>query len=298
MNTSTTYSWDLIRAFLAALDKGSLLGASRQLRTSQPTVGRQIAALEGQLGLVLFERTGRGLSPTAAALRLADSARAMESAAFELSREVAGSQGETLGSVRLSASQTIACYLLPPILATMRQHLPHIQIELVASNTVSNLLRREADIALRMVRPDQATLTAKRLGAIGLGIYASRRYLEQKPIPLSAADLLKHQLIGEDQLDNIIKGATNLGLPLTREHFVLRSDDLIVQWQAVRAGIGIGFISDYLAASDPEVVRVLPELDIPAMPLWLVVHREIHSSRNIRNVFDYLGEAIEQAINS
>lgn len=299
MNQSPSpYSWDLVRAFLAALDNGSLLGAARQLHTSQPTVGRQIAALEAQLGLVLFERTGRGLSPTAAALRLADSARAMESAAVDLAREVAGTQAEATGSVRISASQPMACFALPPILARMRETLPHIQVELISSNTVSNLLRREADIAVRMVRPDQSSLIARHLGKVGLGTYAHRHYLDLHGIPEKPADLLKHDLIGYDQIDLITRGFAGFGLPIDRQHFVLRSDDLVVQWEALRAGVGIGFIARYLAATDPDIVPVLPTLSLPSLPVWLVVHREIRTSRHIRAVYDFLGDAIHHMLDA
>ena len=157
------FDWSLVRSFLAALDRGSLLGAARALNASQPTIGRHIAELESQLGVVLFERTGRGLLPSEAALRLAESARAMEGAALKLARSATVDQSGISGSVRISASQPVACVLLPPLLAQMRGVLPDVQVDLVVSNAVSNLLRREADIAVRMVQPDQATLVARRV---------------------------------------------------------------------------------------------------------------------------------------
>src|SRR6478752_10167764 len=157
---TTDFDWRLVRSFLAALDRGSLLGAARALRSTQPTVGRHVAELEAQLGVLLFERTGRGLLPTPMAQRLAEAARSMESAADQLARSVSGAQASVTGSVRITASQPVACLLLPPVLAQMRQALPEIQVELVSSNEVSNLLRREADIALRMVQPDQSSLVA------------------------------------------------------------------------------------------------------------------------------------------
>ena len=158
------FNWSLVRSFLAALDRGSLLGAARALGTSQPTVGRHIAELESQLGVVLFERTGRGLLPSETALRLAESARAMENGALQLAHKVSAAQSRITGTVRLSASQTAACHLLPPILTRMRQQLPDIEVELVVSNAGSNLLRREADTALRKGQPAQSTLIAKRIG--------------------------------------------------------------------------------------------------------------------------------------
>lgn len=163
MPASYTFDWSLVRTFLAVLDHGSLLGAARMLKASQPTVGRHIAELESQWGVVLFERTGRGLVPTSNALQLAESARTMESSALQLAHKLSGNQAQTQGTVRITASVPVAAQLLPPVLARMRVALPEVQVELVSSNQVSNLLRREADIAVRMVRPDQATLIAKKL---------------------------------------------------------------------------------------------------------------------------------------
>jgi DNA-binding transcriptional LysR family regulator len=287
-----SFNWDLVRSFLAALDHGSLLGAARALRSSQPTIGRHIAELEKQLGTVLFERTGRGLNATVAARKLADTARAMETAALQLARQVSGAQVDVQGTVRISASQPVACALLPPVLARLRKNLPQVQVEVVSTNQVSNLLRREADIAVRMLRPEQASLVAKKIGAVGVGVYASRAYLKLHGTPHTPADLLLHGLIGDDALDIIQRGFQQAGYSVPREAFVLRSDDLIVQWQAVRAGVGIGFLADYVARNDAELVRVVPSIQIPPLPMWLAVHREIRTSPRIRKVYDALASAL------
>jgi DNA-binding transcriptional LysR family regulator len=291
-----SFNWDLVRSFLAALDHGSLLGAARALHSSQPTIGRHIAELEKQLGTVLFERTGRGLNATAAARKLADTARAMETAALQLARQVSGAQVDVQGSVRISASQPVACALLPPILARLRTSLPQVQIELVATNQLSNLLRREADIAVRMLRPEQASVVAKKIGVVGVGIYACRAYLKLHGTPHTPAELLSHGLIGDDALDIIQRGFQLAGYSVPREAFVLRSDDLIVQWQAVRAGVGIGFLADYVARNDAELVRVVPSIQIPPLPMWLAVHREIRTSPRIRKVYDALASALPQML--
>ena len=290
------FDWTLVRSVLAALEQGSLLGAARVLRASQPTIGRHIAELESQLGVVLFERTGRGLLPTAMALRLADSARAMEAGADELARSVSGAQKTTAGTVRIIASTTVACYLLPPVLAAMRQNLPDIQVELVASNAVSNLLRREADIAVRMVQPDQASLIARRIGNVSIGVYAHRDYLKRRGTPREPQDLLTHDLIGMDRDDTYIRGFAQMGVPVTAEMFAFRTDDLIAAWQAVRAGLGIGFVADYLGRSDSQVLPLLPALKLPVLPMWLAVHREIRSSGRIRAVYDFLASQLPKAM--
>ena len=294
MNIS--FDWRLIQSFLAVLEHGSLLGAARALQSSQPTMGRHIADLEAQLGVVLFERTGRGLQPTATALRLATSARAMEAGALQLAHGVSSAQMGVRGSVRITASQPVACLLLPPLLLQMRQALPDIQVELVASNDVTNLLRREADIALRMVRPDQSSLVARRIGTVALGAFAHRDYLRRRGVPRQPTDLLAHELVGNDRNEDILRGFAALGYPVGREQFALRTDDLMAYWQAVRAGLGIGFVAHYMARTDPEVQPVLPMLKVPPLPIWLTVHREIRTSVRIRAVYDFLAEAVPQVL--
>jgi DNA-binding transcriptional LysR family regulator len=288
-----TFDWRLVRSFLAALDQGTLLGAARVLQSSQPTVGRHIAELESQLGVVLFERTGRGLVPSNTALALAEQARAMETGALEISRILSGTRMQARGTVRITASVPVAVTLLPPILARMRRALPEIQIELVSSNAVSNLLRREADIAVRMVRPDQASLIAKKIGDVPLGVYAHKDYLARRGTPRKPTDLLTHDLIGSDSDNAILQGFAAMGYPIGREAFVLRSDDFIVQWQAVRAGVGLGFVAEYIARTEPQVVAVLAgQLPIPPLPMWLAVHREVRTSKPIRAVYDFLADAL------
>lgn len=293
---NSTFDWNLVRSFLAALEHGSLMGAARALGASQPTLGRHIAELESQLGTVLFERTGRGLQPTAAAARLAEAARVMQGGAEQLARQIAATDVEEAGTVRLSASQPVACFLLPPLLAQMRLALPQVQVELVSSNSVSNLLRREADIALRMVQPEQASLVARCIGRVTLGAYAHRDYLARRGVPRQPADLLQHDLIAGDQDEQVLQSFRRAGFEVGEEAFSLRSDDFVVHWQAVRAGLGVGFVADYLARAETQVVPLLPMLRIPPLPLWLVVHREIRGNRRIRAVFDFLAHALPRAL--
>ena len=293
---NSNFDWTLVRSFLAALDQGTLLGAARVLESSQPTIGRHIAELESQLGVALFERTGRGLKPLAMALKLAESARAMEQSAHQLQRSVSGADEAVRGTVRITASQPVACIMLPPLLARMRLALPEIQVELVVSNEVSNLLRREADIAVRMVQPDQTSVVTKRIGKITIGTYAHRTYLQRAGTPKEPPELLAHALIGSDKNEDILRGFAAMGYPVKREQFSFRSDDLMAHWQAVRAGVGIGFVADYVARTDADVIALLPMLKIPALPVWLAVHREIRTSKRIRAVYDFLAQAVPEAL--
>jgi DNA-binding transcriptional LysR family regulator len=293
---NSLFDWSLVRSFLAVLEKGSLLAASRDLQLSQPTIGRHVAELESQLGLVLFDRNGRGLLPTEAAYHLAESARIMQSGADQLARNVLGADLGASGTVRITASQPVSCYVLPPLLAQMRLSLPDVQVELAASNEVSNLLRREADIAVRMVQPQQASIIARRVGKVTLRACAHQDYLRRRGVPRQPSDLLAHDLIGGDRNDDTLKGFAAQGLVVGREQFAFRADDLIVVWQAVRAGLGVGFVSEHLIRSDPAVIPVLPKLKIEPLPVWLAVHKEIRTSKRIRAVYDFLADAIPGAL--
>lgn len=221
------FNWAFIPSFLAAYAQGSLLGAARELGISQPTVGRHVQQLERQLGTALFERTPRGLVPTASARRLADAARAMESGAQSLVRGAQQSQTMLSGTVRISASQPVACVLLPPVLARLRRTMPAVQIELVSSNALSDLMRREADIAVRMVRPAQDSLIARRIGQVAVTACAHRGYLQTRGTPQEAADLLAHELISDDRTGAIERGFAAVGHPLDPDRIALRTDDLM-----------------------------------------------------------------------
>jgi DNA-binding transcriptional LysR family regulator len=278
------------------LDAGSLMGAARRLQAQQPTLSRHIAELEAQLGVPLFERTGRGVTPTAAALAIADAARQMQDGAGALARSLAKSRDATTGTVRVTTSQVAAIWMLPPLLAQLQQAEPGIDIELVASNQLTNLLRREADIAVRMVRPQQGSLVARKLADIPIVAAAHESYLARAGTPRRPEDLLGHRLIGYDRDETIVRGFAGMGLALARERFALRTDDQVAYGRLVAAGAGIGFVARYNIDHWPGVLQVLPQLPIPPLPCWLAVHREIRGNRLVRRVYDFLAEAIPAAV--
>ncbi len=290
------FDWALVRSFLAVLDAGSLMGAARTLGAQQPTLSRHVAELEAQLGAPLFERTGRGVLPTALALDIADAARQMEAGADTLARTLKRSRQATSGTVRITSSEVASCYLLPPVLTRLQQAEPGIQVELVANNQISNLLRREADIAVRMVRPVQGSLVARKLADIAIVACAHSSYLQRAGSPRTPADLLQHRLIGYDRDDTIERGFAQLGVPLPRDHFVLRTDSQLAYGHLVAAGAGIGFVAAYNLRHWPGVQAVLPMLKIPPLPCWLAVHREIRGSAIVRRVYDFLAEALPQEL--
>jgi DNA-binding transcriptional LysR family regulator len=290
------FDWALARSFLAVLDAGSLMGAARQLGMHQPTLSRHIAELEAQLGVPLFERTGRGAAPTAMALALADGARQMQTGADALAQAATRTRSAPSGTVRVSASEVAATWLLAPLLARLAAEEPGLQVELVVSNQLSNLLKREADIALRMLRPAQTSLTARKLGEVAITACAHERYLASAGTPRRPDDLAHHRLIGYDRDDTIVRGFARLGFPINRSQFALRTDNQVAYGQWVAAGAGIGFLARYHAALLPGVRTLLPALRIPPLPCWLAVHREIRGNRLVRRVWDYLAEAVPAAV--
>jgi DNA-binding transcriptional LysR family regulator len=295
---TSNFNWALVKSFVAVLDAGSLMGAARKLKAQQPTLSRHIAELEAQLQVPLFERTGRGVVPTVAALAIADAARQMEEGAGTLLRALAQSAQATTGTVRITTSDVAASYLLPPVLAALQQAEPGVTIELVASNELSNLLRREADIAVRMVRPAQGSLVARKLADIPIVACAHKGYLKRAGTPRVPIDLLQpqHRLIGFDKDTAIVRGFAQLGVPIAREQFVMRTDDQMAYGRLIAAGAGIGFAADYNLRHWPGVVAILPGLPIPPLPCWLAVHREIRGSAVVRRVFDFLADAIPREL--
>jgi len=286
------FDWSLIRAFLAVAETGSLSGAARSLSLSQPTLGRQIKQLENQTGLRLFERQARGLELTDTGESLLEPARAMRAAFGQLRLRAAGRDHKMEGTVRITASEVMAHHVLPKIIAGMREAEPNIQIELVPSDASENLLFREADIAVRTYRSTQLDVITKQIGTVEMGIYAAKSYLAKHGTPERIDDLLNHTIVGYDRDDRIIVGMRDLGWPATREFFDVRCDDQNTYWELVRAGCGVGFTQQSFASVDPLIARVLPEVELPTLPIWLAAPEVMRSTPRIKRVWDMLEEGI------
>jgi DNA-binding transcriptional LysR family regulator len=290
--------WHLFRAFLAVAREGSLSSAARTLGTTQPTMGRQVAALEASLGVTLFARSLDGLAPTEAALRLIPSAEAMAAAVESARRAASGEIEEQRGTVRITASEVVGAEVLPPILAVLQRRRPGLSLELALSNRNEDLLRGDADIAVRMVRPSQGALVAKRIGRIDIALYAHRRYLKRRSAPRRPDDLRHHALIGYDRDQTYARVLEGAGLRLTRELFAFRSDSDLAQLAALRAGFGIGVSQVGIARRDKNLVPVLhSELCFP-LEIWLAMHRDLRSSRRIRSTFDHLAAELTRYANT
>jgi len=288
---SVTFDWNRARAFLVTAEEGSLSAAARALGMNQPTVGRQVAALEQELGVSLFERAGRGLELTPSGLDLVEHVRAMGDAANLLSLAASGQSDSLEGNVCISASEVMAAFDLPPLIRSLRQLEPGIEIELVASNSTSDLMRREADIAIRAFRPNQPYLIARRLRDQRARLYASADYLETLAPANAPARFDNAEFIGFNRADLLIEGLRQMGLNLSQRNFKVVTESHLTHWELVKSGVGIGVMPEHIGDCEPRVVQVLPDAKPFDIELWLVAHRELRTSRRIRRVFDYLADA-------
>ena len=288
--------WALVRAFLAVADTGSLSAAARQTGISQPTLGRQMKAIEAALGLTLFRRHPRGFALTEAGAALLSPARAMRAAMQEIAMYAAGHDGDLNGTVRITASDMVCHHVLPPMVARIRAAAPEIAVELVPSDTTENLLYREADIAVRMYRPEQLEIVARYLGDIALGVFASKSYAERHGLPDSVAALRNHDIVGYDRSELIVRGMRQAGFEIGREDFPVRCDDQTVYWELVRAGCGIGFGQAMVARGDPEMIEIDLGIPVPSLPVWLAAHEGLRHTPRVRKVWDVLAEGLGRVV--
>jgi DNA-binding transcriptional LysR family regulator len=288
----TSLDWSLVQAFLAVADTGSLSGAARETGLSQPTLGRHIRQIEEALGTVLFRRQPRGLALTEAGVAMLPAAQAMHEAAGRIALIAAGQDERLEGEVRITASDFVSHYVLPSILAELRALEPGISVDLVPSDATENLLFREADIAIRMYRPEQLDVITRHVGDIRLGLFAAKSYLSRRGTPQRLDQILEHDLVGYDHDDRIIRGMAALGWTVRREDFATRTDDQAANWQLVRAGCGIGFGQVVAAAGDDTVVRLFPEVPIPPLPIWLTAHEALRRTPRVRRVWDLLADRL------
>lgn len=284
--------WTLYRTFLAVARLGSLSAAARSLGLTQPTVARHIESLESDLGVDLFLRSPRGLLPTDIALALLPHAESIAVSSATLLRTAASGKGDMAGSVRVSASEVVGVEYLPPILAALRRAHPRLDIELLLSNHVQDLLTREADVAVRQVAPTQGALFSRKLPPTDLGLYAHRTYLDRRGEPGALGDLGDHDIIGFDTQSPAIREMLH-GFPgLGKISFALSTDSDLAKFAAIRNGHGIGLMHAAIAARDPALKRVLADEVAIALPLWIVIHEDLKSSAVCRAVFDALAAGL------
>lgn len=284
--------WNQLKAFLETAETGSLSAAARKLGLTQPTLSRQVAAIERQLGVTLFERGGKAMVPTATGLALLEHARLMGAAAEDLRLAATGQSQAVDGVVTISASEVVAAHLLPAVLLRLRRQAPGIVIDVVASDALSDLRRREADIAVRHLRPDQPELIGRFIRDAHAGFYASAAWVRQHGHPRTAAQAAQHAFVGSDQSGRYLGYLRQHGLPLEVANFSCYAENTMAHWALVRQGLGIGAMMVDIARGTPDVVQVLDDVPPVVFPVWLVTHRELRTARRIRLVFDLLADTL------
>ncbi|MEO0981076.1 MAG: LysR family transcriptional regulator [Pseudomonadota bacterium] len=291
---AVSFDWNQVRAFLATVEEGSLSAAARALGMTQPTLSRQVSALEADLGVTLFERGPRATRLTEAGARLLDHVRAMGEAANRVSLAASGQSQTIEGRVSITATHTFATYHLPRVLKRLRDIAPGIAVEIVASNDVRDLARREADIAIRHARPEQGELIAKLISETTAHLYAAPAYLDRMGRPASVEDLANHDVIGFDTIEQSVEMFQFVGAPVAEHNIKIATGSGTALLELLRLGLGITIMTRDTADLVPALERVLPSFQPIPVPIWLVTHRELHTSRRIRVVFDLLAEELAE----
>ena len=285
---ATKYNWNHLRAFIATVEEGSLSAAARALRVSQPTLGRQVSALEQEIGVALFERTGTGRSLTKSGQELVHYARNMADAALEFSLAASGQSQLVEGTVCISTGELFAAHIMPPLIDRLLKQQPGIEIELVASNESSDLKRREADIAIRANHASQPDLISIEVGRLSSRLYASTAYLDKAGRPKNAKNIGNCRFIGFDDAGVYMQFLNGLGFELEERHFPVRAQSHLVQWAMAKQGLGIVTALETIADSDADMERLFPDIEPIITPMYLVAHKEVITSRRVSVVFDFL----------
>ncbi|SDZ39943.1 transcriptional regulator, LysR family [Jannaschia faecimaris] len=293
-----SFDWNHVRAFLATAEEGSFSGAARALNSTQPTIGRQISALEEILGVTLFERSVRGLDITESGSDLLDHVKAMAEAATLISMVADGKSQSVTGDVFVTATDLASAAILPELLAPLRKTAPGVRVHLVCSSDLRNLAKREADIAIRHVRPDQPDLIARHIGDFRANLYAATSYLDRAGRPRTPLDLADHAFVGGTNPEHLVATYADMGIPVRPESFVMSTDSGVVAWELVKFGYGIAMQPEVLGEAAPGVEKVFPDFPSVQFPIWLVTHRELKTNRRIRLVFDLLARGLAEKVSA
>ncbi len=292
-NRTSAFDWSQAQAFLATVEMGSFSGAAARLGLSQPTVGRHVAALESDLDLLLFDRVGKSLALTDNGHAMVQHVKAMKDAADQLSLSALGQDKTIAGPVSVTASDVFCAYILPPIIERIRLAYPKVQVEIVSSNEVQDLRRREADIAIRNIEPTHPDLYAKRLRTTKGNLYGATSYLDQLGRPATIKEFSESTTFIGDTSGRVLQMLTTMGVPVASEQFSIIANSGVAMWELVKRGVGLAVMFKDLGDITPEVEVVLPQEISVDVPVWLVAHRELKTNARIRAIFDVLsGELV------
>lgn len=275
--------WSWLQSFLMVAQSGSFSEAARHLDVSQPTVSRHVRALEGLWGRPLFVRHNRGIELTDAGQRLLAGSRGLANSVATLLRHKDSEGEDPAGTVRVSVNEPLGLYILPSWVTKLRNAHPRIQLELSIDNSSADLTRHEADLAVRMYRPQQQSLVAKKIADSELGLYAHERYLQRHGEPRAVEDLERHTFTGLDRDPQWAPLLRRLGLRAGA--FALRSDSLAFHVQALLAGVAVVSTHVSFAERHSELRRVLPEVEFLPLEVWVVMHEELRADPTVSAVF-------------
>lgn len=295
---SVSFDWNQLRAFLATAEEGSLSGAARVLGTTQPTIGRQMSALESSLNVTLVERSVRGLTLTEAGQDLLDHARAMGEAAMAISMAADRQSQDVTGEVTITATHLLSAAILPTMLEPLRELAPGLRLRIICTNDIKSLMQRDADIAIRNVRPDRPELFARRVGHFRGNLYASTAYLDRVGRPRTPREVADHTFVGSPDPERLLAPLRDRGIPVRAENFAMSSDSGVVVWELVKHGYGVSLLPETICEPEPNIEKVLPDFSALEFPVWLVTHRELQTSPKIRLVFDELARGLRKTIES
>jgi len=292
-STVSNFDWNHIRAFLAVVQQGSLSGAARELGQTQPTLSRQISNLEAALQTTLFVRGTRETTLTDTGAALFEQVQNMADAASQISQIAAGRNETVEGTIRITATDAVVCYVLPRCLKVLRETHPGVHVELIPSSASTDLARHEADIAIRHVRPDQPDLIARRIGDFDVSLFASQEYLNSLGNPSQASDFASADFIGFEHAERLVEQVNGFGVPVTRDNFSLVATSGVVIYELARQGLGIALLPKTVAAAQFGLKEILPDLVRPQLPVWLVSHKDVQTKARIRLCFDLIAETLK-----
>jgi len=285
--------WDNARIFLAIQRAGTLRGAAEQLQIDQATVGRRLTAMEKSLGARLFLRTPSGYVTTPAGELAIGTIEKMEQAADQLQRQMQGIDERLCGIVRVAATDTMAKHVLMPAMQQLYADHPNIRVVLTTSTQVSNLTRREADLAVRSLRPTNPDLISRHLKRLAMGLYASRAYLERRGMPHPGTALAGHEVVVYQRAVSASQIDSLCGESLANARVAMEVNSGLMLIEAVAAGLGIGGLPTHMGDAESQLVRVWPQRSEP-YDMWLVLHDDLNRTARVRAVADAIVAAYAQ----
>jgi DNA-binding transcriptional LysR family regulator len=289
-------NWDGLRYFLVAAEAGSLSSAAKALNSNQPTVGRHIDALENTLGVKLFQRSVKGISLTEEGQAVFEQAQKIQHSVVKIQRVVQGGEDHASGTVRLSLPEGLGQELLIPALDKFYKAYPDVKLIFNVSATTANLTQGEADIAVRLFRPEEADLVIKHLGEMNIGLYASKKYEKNHGLPDRLKDLRQHKVITYGDHLSILPENQWLLNHSEESLRILCSDSTVTRFKATTSGIGISLQPEVLAQTNKNLIRLFKAANLPAHNVWMVYHKDLRHMSRIRAVVDFISNYLTKAL--